>query len=305
MANFKENMGIYPFKPEDKKPALLRQADYLHFLYPPNNAYTSDNNYLCVSTDTMLVGIYELGPGGSFDPIDIHPGDECYYILKGPIVQKSSLGQYLQAETNDGLYIPQESWHKGSNFTSEKARILFFIAPKAWDEHVPPAVFPKDEDTKMYKGINNDKLPNMSGRAGIKVFPTTDDIGHWPVDGPSARQYPQSIYRISEENKLVTIHGTKQPTLMKFTVSNDYMNMGEFIIPAGGTGPRCSDIDSHGGDCLLYCCEGPMTINICDTLEAFTMEPGDSFFIPGGTNYQMCNFEGKPIRAIFCIAPAL
>ncbi|HEY0187813.1 MAG TPA: hypothetical protein VGC67_10020, partial [Cellulomonas sp.] len=91
MTKFQDVMGSWPFPPEEKRPMLLRQSDYLHYLYPPDNARTSDNNYLFLSTDTMLVGIYELAPGASFEPIDIHPGDESYFILEGPVVQKCSL----------------------------------------------------------------------------------------------------------------------------------------------------------------------------------------------------------------------
>ena len=32
------------------------------------------------------------------------------------------------------------------------------------DRSIPPAVIPSDEETKFYKGPNNDKLPNMKGK---------------------------------------------------------------------------------------------------------------------------------------------
>lgn len=305
MTKFKEVMGEYPFKPEDKRPMLLRSSDYLHYLYPPDNARTSDNNYLFVSTDTMLVGIYELAPGASFEPIDIHPGDEAYFILRGPVVQKSSHGQYVQLQENEALLMPERVWHQGNNFTNHKVRILYFIAPKAWDDEVPPKVFPSPDETKSYKGRRNDEIPSIAGRQGITLMPTTDDLGRWPVEGPPARKFPSSIYRIREDDKLITLFGTDQPTLMKFSVSTDRQHLGEIILPAGGTGPRCSDVDSHAGDAVLYCAEGPITVNLAEETEAFTMAPGDSFFVPAGTKYQLCNFDGYPVRAIFCIAPGL
>ena len=43
MAKLFDIMGNFPFKPEDKKPMLIRKQDYSTALYPPNNAFTSDN----------------------------------------------------------------------------------------------------------------------------------------------------------------------------------------------------------------------------------------------------------------------
>lgn len=305
MAKFVDLMGRFPFEPEDKKPKHIRKDEYFHHIYPPNNADTSDLNYLIASTDKLLLGIYELAPGSSFDPIDIHPGDEAYYILNGPVIQRNANGQFIEVDSEEGLWIPQEAWHKAYNFGSETASILYLIAPKAWDEHVPPKEFPSDAECKMYKGSNNNNLPNISPLPGIDRQPTTDDIGKWPVEGKKGRQDPLPLYKISEENKLVTIHGSKKPMLVKFLISNDYLHLGEFILPAGGLGPRASEADSHEGDCVLYAYDGRMTVNLLDTLETFIIEEEESFFIPAGVRYQLINFESKPIKAIFAIAPGI
>lgn len=83
MAKLMDILEKFPFLPDEKRPMLIRKQDYSMALYPPNNAFTSDNTYTIVTTDTFMLGIYELGPGGAFDPLDIHPGDESYYILQG------------------------------------------------------------------------------------------------------------------------------------------------------------------------------------------------------------------------------
>ena len=97
MAKLFDIMGNFPFKAEDKKPTLIRKSEYSTALYPPNNAFTSDNTFTMVTTDTFMLGIYELGPGGVFAPLDIHPGDESYYILNGPVVQRSGNGHWRRA----------------------------------------------------------------------------------------------------------------------------------------------------------------------------------------------------------------
>ncbi len=189
MAKLMDILEHFPFDPDKKVPMLIRKQDYSTALYPPNDASTSDNTFTIITTDTFMLGIYELAPGSCFMPLDIHPGDESYYILQGPVVQRSGNGQFCWLETGDGLVMPRGAWHSGHNFTDKKSRILYFIAPKAWDEHIPPAVIPSDEETKYYKGANNETLPNMRGAIEtISREHCTDDLGHFPVDGPEMRR---------------------------------------------------------------------------------------------------------------------
>ena len=111
MAKLFDIMGKFPFTPDDKKPMLIRKQDYSTALYPPDNALTSDNTFTMITTDTFMLGIYELGPGGVFAPLDIHPGDESYYILDGPVLQRSGNGQFAYLETGEGLWMPEGAWH--------------------------------------------------------------------------------------------------------------------------------------------------------------------------------------------------
>ena len=91
MAKLVDIQGRFPCEPDNKKPTLIKKWEYSTALYPPNNAFTSDNTFTLVTTDTFMLGIYELGPGGVFAPLDIHPGDESYYILNGEVETDSLL----------------------------------------------------------------------------------------------------------------------------------------------------------------------------------------------------------------------
>lgn len=301
MAKLFDILENFPFKKEEKHPMLIRKHDYSTALYPPDNALTSDNTFTIVTTDTFMLGIYELGPGGVFAPLDIHPGDEAYYILNGPVVQRSGNGQFAYLETGEGLFMPEGAWHCCHNFSEDKARILYFITPKAWSDAIPPAVIPTDEETKFYKGPNNETLPNMRDKiADISRQGCTDDIGCWPVDPVEARK-TGAVYGVRDFEKLNNVHGTKHPMLMRFIVSNDYGHFGEMILPAGGYGPRCSDPDSHAGDGALYCIDGPVTVNLVDLQESFVLEPEDSFFLPANTKYQLVNFEKTVAKLVFAV----
>jgi len=125
------------------------------------------------------------------------------------------------------------------------------------------------------------------------------------VPGPACREKPILFYHITEEKKLLNVHGVEYPMLVKFFVSNDLVHMGEFILPAGGTGSRASEADSHKGDCVLFVEEGPITVFLPKTLEAFDVQVNEAMLVPEGVSYQLINYTDGPVKAIFSIAPGL
>jgi len=305
MAEEFEVFGNHPFPPDQKKPIHIRGDLIKHFIYPAERPHFSDVNHLFVSTDKLTVGTWQLGPGGTYDPPDLHAGDEVYYILDGILTEHNPLlGEFMQVKKGEALLLPWKGYHKGYNFEPGIMRALYIIAPKIWDDQVPPMDFQPGE-LKQYKGKFNDRLPTNDPLPQWDLHGTTDDIGRWPVPGPGCREEPILFYHITEEKKLLNVHGTEYPMLIKFFVSNDELHMGEFILPAGGTGSRASEPDSHKGDCVLFVEHGPITVFLPDTLEAFDVEVEELMFIPEGVRYQLINYTAEPAKAIFSIAPGL
>jgi mannose-6-phosphate isomerase-like protein (cupin superfamily) len=297
--------GNYPFPPDRKKPLHIRGDLIKHFVYPAERPHFSDLNYLYVSTDTLTVGTWQLGPGGTYDPPDLHAGDEVYYILDGTLTEHNPLiGEFMQVRKGEALLLPMHGYHKGHNFEPGIMRALYVIAPKIWEDQVPPMDF-QGGKMKRYKGGNNAQLPAYGAMPEWYRHGTTDDIGRWPVPGPDCRKDPKLFYHITEEKKLVNIHGGEYPMLIKFFVSNDLVHMGEFILPAGGTGSRASEQDSHKGDCVLFVEWGPITVFLPGTQEAFDVQPEEVMFIPEGVTYQLINYTTGTVKAIFSIAPGL
>lgn len=303
MAGLSELQLNCPFKPEEKRPLLIRRQDYPAKLWPPENAETADIVYTIISTDTFTFGIFELAPGTSFDPWDIHPGDEAYYLLCGKLVMRGENGVFQQLEVKDGAYIPQKAWHKAYNFSDEPMRVLYFIAPRAWDENIVPEGMLKDTSSKQFKGQNNENMPDI--RAYIKNTkartPCTDDIGAFPVNACEARMEPHIIYKVKDCDKLVNIYGNKNPMLMKLIMSNDCGHFGEFFLPPGSIGPRVSEPLKHAGDGAVYCDKGTMMINLVELKDSYELLPGDTFFIPAGTTYQLVNFSPSQVHGIFAL----
>jgi mannose-6-phosphate isomerase-like protein (cupin superfamily) len=300
-----EIFGKHPFPPDKKKPLHIRGDLIRHFIYPAERPHFSDLNYLYVSTDKLTVGTWQLGPGGTYDPPDLHAGDEVYYILDGTLTEHNPLlGEFMQVHKGEALLLPMHGYHKGHNFEPGIMRALYVIAPKIWEDQIPPMDF-QGGKMKMYKGANNAKLPSYGAMQEWYHHGTTDDIGRWPVPGPECRKDPKLFYHITEDKKLFNIHGNQYPMLIKFFVSNDLVHMGEFILPAGGTGSRASEPDSHKGDCVLFVEWGPITVFLPDTLEAFDVQKEEVMFIPEGVKYQLVNYTMNTVKAIFSIAPGL
>ncbi len=296
--------GNHPFPPNKKRPIHIRGDLIRHFIYPAERPHFSDLNYLYVSTDRLTVGTWQLGPGGTYDPPDLHAGDEVYYLLEGTLTEHNPLiGEFMRATKGEALLLPMHGYHKGYNFEQGIMRILYVIAPKIWEDQVPPMDFAGK--MKMYKGPHNAELPSSGQLPQWNRHGTTDDIGRWPVPGPECRREPILFYHITEEKKLLNVHGTEHPMLVKFFVSNDLLHMGEFILPAGGAGSRASEPDSHRGDCVLFVEWGPITVFLPDTLEAFDVQVEEAMFVPEGVRYQLINYTDHQTKAIFSIAPSM
>lgn len=303
MPNRPSLFGNHPTEPQAKRPTQIRGDLIVPFIYPPNILEHSDLNRLFASTDLLTVATYQLAPGGMFAPPDLHWGDEIYYILDGTVTQQNpETGEFAQATKGESLILPQGAWHTAHNFGSTIARMLFVIAPKIWEGQTPPIW--ENGQPRAYK-LRGDVPERAQDQWTWPTFGTVDDIGRWPRPGEELRENPPHYYRVTEERKLVTVQGKTNFMLMKFFVSNDHVHMGEFILPAGGPGPRFSEPDSHGGDCVLFVEEGPLSVYLPNTDETYRVESEEAMYLPIGTRYQLANYNATRTKAIFCIAPNL
>lgn len=140
----------FPFKRGEKRPKHIKQDDMKMFIYTEEYPESSDLNFLIASTENVTVGKYQLAPGNTFDPVDVHAGDEVYYVLRGTVTMfNPELGQTVEVHAGESILMPREAPHKAYNFTNDDALILFAIAPRIWDENGPPLDYA--EKFKLYK----------------------------------------------------------------------------------------------------------------------------------------------------------
>ena len=89
---------------------------------------------------------------------------------------------------------------------------------------------------------------------------------------------------------------------MKFAVSNDFLHMGEYVLPAGGVVTRHSEVLCQESESFLLGMEGPMTVYMTDTRETYQLKHYEGLYIPAGMKYQLINYSSGCARAIFAIA---
>lgn len=125
--------GNHPFPPDKKKPMVLHENDDIITVYGSGREKISPRLY--ASTDKILMSVWNVPPGQTFQPPDIHSGDEPYYILKGrPTIVNPETGQCTQAEQGDVILIPAKCWHTVYNFTDKEVAIIAIIEGPLWDE---------------------------------------------------------------------------------------------------------------------------------------------------------------------------
>jgi mannose-6-phosphate isomerase-like protein (cupin superfamily) len=291
---------------ENKTPIHIRREMIKYQIWPSDRPHKSVALNLYISTEKIQVGTWQLTPGAISEAADWHDWDEGYYILDGLLtLHNPKTGQFVQAAKNDGMYIPAHAYHKGYNFSQNIMRALYVQTPSMSSGKNPDIDF-NSGNMCIYKGNSQLLNPDQTTKNNWIDLPfTTDRIGKYPVSGPMARQEPISFYHITEDRKLINIHGGDHPMLIKFFISNDVLHLGEFILPSGGQGPRASEPDVHHGDCVLYIDKGPVIVYLPDTAEVFNVETEELLYLPMGTKYQLINYTDSTVKIIFSVSPEM
>jgi mannose-6-phosphate isomerase-like protein (cupin superfamily) len=122
----------YPFPPDKKKPVLIKQEDEIYSNYGRGNDRITVQIF--ISTDKILLSAWIVPPGQSFQPPDIHTGDEPYYVLKGvATVCNPETGQVVEAKVGDVVFIPAGCWHETYNFGEDDMYLCAIIEGKPWN----------------------------------------------------------------------------------------------------------------------------------------------------------------------------
>jgi gentisate 1,2-dioxygenase len=125
-------------------------------------------------------------------------------------------------------------------------------------------------------------------------------LGYWPCDPKAVRETGEFV-KVTDENKLRTIHGLEYPVPVNFFFSTDLGHMGEITLPSGGNGPRSMEKLTLKGDASIYVEDGPITFFFPDNQDTFTVADEEVVFIPANTPFMLINYEAKVVHAIFSV----
>jgi mannose-6-phosphate isomerase-like protein (cupin superfamily) len=148
MVEISNYFGRYPCEPNEKKPVHITREKMILYIYTPEKPHMSDLNWLFATTEVMFSGAYLLAPGSSFDPPDVHDGDEYYYVLSGTFTMLNpSTGHVTEIHKGEAINLPRGALHKAYNFGTEAAKVIYLIAPRAWPKGVTGP--PEFDDSQM------------------------------------------------------------------------------------------------------------------------------------------------------------
>lgn len=291
----------HPFTdgPKDK-PIYIDSGSIGNFIYPDFGLDYSDLNYMYISTPNITVCSMEIGPGGFFDPPDYHPGDEAYFILEGTITQfNPETGAAIEVKENEALLIPKGVLHSAYNFGDKKVKVLAVIAPKIVEDQL----FPTDTSgPKKVFGYDKEQMKGTTEAWDMpQLYGSIDQLGVWPAEGELLRE-KKIIYHITEDKKLKVINGDTRPVLMKYAVSNDFMDLGEYLVPASGVVARHSEVISHPAESFLFGMDGEMTVYLVETRETYILRHYEGLFLPPNTKYQLVNYGTGAAKSLFMVA---
>lgn len=291
----------HPFTEGEKdRPIYIDNSNIGNFIYPDFGLDYSDLNYMYLSTPNLTVCSMEIGPGGFFNPPDYHPGDEAYFVLEGTITQfNPETGAAIEVKENEALLIPKGALHSAYNFEDRKVKVLAVIAPKIVEEQL----FPTDTDgPKKIYGYDKELMKQRTEAWDMpQLYGSVDQLGVWPVEGSVLRE-KKVIYHITEDKKLKVINGDTRPVLMKYAVSNDFMDLGEYIVPACGTVARHSEVTEHPAEFFIFGMDGEMTVYLTETRETYILKRYEGLYLPPHTKYQLVNYGNVSARSLFMVA---
>jgi len=278
-------VGNLPFSPDQKKPAIIKPEMEVSTIYgnPPHEIRVQKY----VSTDKLTCGDFQVAVGGCFDPPDVHPGDEFYYLKKGTAtVFNPKTGEVYHVKSGEGFLIPGGVWHQVYNFGDENVTILGTIAPAIWSDDDRGSEIKYLEKAKTY-------------------LPGTMPVKHWPQKNPYVSE--SGMLHIISDDCLHLLHGEQRHVLISLMVNTERMQVGKITL----CGNSASEPETHNGDEMVYALEWPLVIKIVEkdsgsksvSARSFEIEQGGKFLIPEGVEHQYFNFNEVAAVALFSVAP--
>lgn len=256
------------------KPTLVRANETSLLLWGDEKTGFVNDQFHAQSKQLILVSI-SMPAGRRFHHSEtnkpVYTGHAGLYVLEGQYtVQFPDTGEVRVAEQGELLLLRGPQWHFGYNFSDRELRVLETISPLA----APGAL---------------DQLVCPTPEAGFDPQAIKD----FPASRPAPR-----LEVVTRRSALNIIVGSQHHTLLRVLASTDKLTVAVFDMNGG----QRTDALKFSRDATLYVEKGRLHVRIQTDGVWEELNPGDSYFFPEGTTWEVFNHGACAASAHLAIA---
>lgn len=256
------------------KPTLVRANETSLLLWGDEQTGFVNDQFHAQSKQLVLVSI-SMPPGRRFHHSDtnkpVYTGHAGLYVLEGQYtVQFPDTGEVRVAEQGELLLLRGPQWHFGYNFSDRELRVLETISPLAAPGALDSLVCPSPE-----AGFD---------RRAIVDFPATRAAARLEV--------------VTRRTALNIIVGEQHPLLLRVLASTDNLTVAVLDLIGG----QRTDVFRFSRDATLYVEKGKIHVRIQTDGVWEELNPGDAYFFPEGTSWEVFNHGAASAGAHLAIA---
>jgi len=256
------------------KPTLVRANETSLLLWGDETTGFVNDQFHAQSKQLVLVSI-AMPAGRRFHHSQankpVYTGHAGLYVLEGQYtVQFPDTGEVRVAEQGEMLLLRGPQWHFGYNFSDRELRVLETISPLAPSGALDGLVCPTPE-----AGFDVQ---------AIKDFPATRPVPRLEV--------------VTRRTALNIIVGEQHHTLLKVLASTDKLTVAVFDLIGG----QRTDAFKFSRDATLYVEKGRLNVRVQASGIWEELNPGDAYFFPAGTTWEVFNHGANGASAHMAIA---
>jgi quercetin dioxygenase-like cupin family protein len=269
----------------DHPVAIPRSATTRHVWGDEESGEVLDEIY--VSSGKIHQLVFELPPGGQFTHSPsfrtVFGADEVLYVVTGTVAfAEPETGEVVRAESGEALFFGPGTWHHAFNWASCPAQVLEFFAP-------PPATGTSGAYAAQRPLLENPRYRDDSA------------LGQH-IPGTARTRPPRRLTLVRDTDYRWRIDGPGAVVLSGVIVSTPHLTVARSEV----RGHSWSGWLSHSGDASGYVLSGVLALRVSSGTGRgwHRLMPGDGFYIPEGSRYQVRNLAAANAVYLAGAAPS-
>jgi mannose-6-phosphate isomerase-like protein (cupin superfamily) len=265
-------------RPTYDGPCIVRRDETAHHVWgDTESGLVTDRVYL--SSDTLHVLEFELGPGGAFRHSatnkTVFAADVMYCVLEGTLViADPQHGEVQVVEAGERVLFGRDTWHHGFNPGQQNLRVLEFFAP-------PPSRGTASGYAKQQPMLTESRYQDE----------------RWALNWPAASddQHASSRLRVIRDSDSLWGFSQQAPShLVGVLADTEHLTVSRGLVSPG----HVEDPSKVEDESLLVVTAGELWVDTKDehtaTYRASCLTPGDGVFLPRGTSLRVLVRDSRP-----------